>query len=115
VSSNYHGIQASEETNLGGDEFNNADVTRLDEFGGHFDALTRSTIDLLDQLRELASNVGGVAIKNGRIAGTDLARVVKNDDLSVEGSGLFSRVVLGIRSHVPTTDILDGDVPVGIT
>ena len=52
-----------------------------------------------------------MAIQDGSVTGTDLTRVVEDDDLSVEGSGFLSGIVLGVGGDVSTTDILDGDVP----
>lgn len=96
---------------LGGDELGNAGISHLDELGVGLDRLTRSAINLLDELGELASNVGSVAIQDGGVASTDLTRVVKDDDLSVEGGSLLGGVVLGVGGNVTTTDILDRDVP----
>jgi hypothetical protein len=56
--------------------------------------------------------VGGVAIKDGGITSTNLSGVVKDNDLSVERSGLFSRVILGVGGDVSTTNILNRDVPI---
>merc|ERR1712187_220307 len=69
-----------------------------------------TAVDLLKELGELASNVGGVAVQDGGVASADLTRVVKDDDLSVEASSLGSRVVLGVGSDVTTADFLDGNV-----
>jgi len=91
-------------------ELGNASITRLDELWIRLDRLTRSTVDLLDELGELASNVGGVAIEHGGVTGTDLTRMVENDDLGVEGRGLLGRIVLRVRSDVTATNILDRDV-----
>lgn len=95
---------------LGGDELDDGGVARLDELGGVLEGLTGTTIDLLDELSELASNVSSVAIEDGCVTGTDLTGVVEDDDLGVEGSGLLGGVVLGVGGDVATTDILDGDV-----
>lgn len=95
---------------LGGNKLGNACITRLDEFRRIFNLLTSSAIDLLDELSELASNVGGVAIEDRCVTGTDLTRVVEDDDLSVEGRSLLGGVVLGVRSDVTTTNVLNGDV-----
>jgi hypothetical protein len=54
--------------------------------------------------------VGGVAIQDGRVTGTDLTGVVQNDDLSVERSGLHGGVVLGVGADVSSSDVLDRDV-----
>ena len=98
----YHG--------LGGDELDDGGVTGLDELGAVLDGFTCSAIDLLNELSELASNVSSVAIEDGGVAGTDLTRVVEDDDLGVEGSGLLGGVVLGVGGDVATADILDGHV-----
>ena len=44
------------------------------------------------------------------IAGTDLTRVVEDDDLSVERLSTLGRVVLGVTADVATTNFLNGDV-----
>ena len=85
-------------------------VTRLDELGGVLNGLSGAAIDLLKELGEFASNMGRVAIKDWRVPGTDLARVVEDDDLSVEGLGTFRRVVLGVTSNIATTNFLDRNV-----
>lgn len=51
-----------------------------------------------------------MAIEDGSVTSTDLTRVVEDDDLGVERSGLLGRVVLGVGGDVSTADILDGDV-----
>lgn len=96
---------------LARDELDNARITRLDELGRRLHNLTRSAIDLLDELGELAGNVRGVAIEHWCVAGTDLTGVVENDDLGVERRSLLCGVVLGVRGDVATTDILDRHVP----
>ena len=95
---------------LGRNHFDDSSVTRLDEFGSVLDGLASSAIDLLQEFRELASNVGSMAVKNRSIASADLTRVVENDDLSVEGVGTLGWVVLGVTSNVSTADFLDRDV-----
>jgi len=92
-------------------ELGNASVTRLNEFGRSFNGLSTPTIDLLNEFGEFASDVGGVAIEDGGVTSTDLTGVVKDDDLSVEGSGLLGGVVLRVRGNISTTNILDRDVP----
>jgi hypothetical protein len=52
-----------------------------------------------------------VTVKHWRVASTDLTRVVENDDLSIEGSCFLGGVVLGVRSNIATTNILDRNVP----
>ena len=95
---------------LGRDHLDNGSITRLDELRVVFDRLAGTAVDLLQQLGELASNVGGVAVKDRSIASTDLARVVQDNDLSVEGVGTRRRVVLGVTADVATANLLDGDV-----
>ena len=85
-------------------------ITRLDELGGVLDGFTGTTINLLQDLRELAGNVGSVAIKDWGVTSTDLTRVVENNDLSVERLGSLGRIVLRVTSDVTTTDFLDRDV-----
>ena len=62
-------------------------ITRLDELGVVFHGLAGTTIDLLEKLRELAGNVGSVAIQNGGVSCADLTGVVEDNDLGVEGVG----------------------------
>jgi hypothetical protein len=78
--------------------------------GGGLSALASAAIDLLEELRELASDVGSVAIEDWGISSTDLARVVKDDDLGVERLGALGGVVLGVTSNVATANLLDADV-----
>lgn len=92
---------------LAWDKLGNASITGLDELGVVLKRLASSTIDLLDKLSELASNVGGVAIQDGGVTSTDLTRVVEDNDLGGEGSSLLGGVVLGVGGDVSTTDILD--------
>lgn len=96
---------------LGRHELDDSGITRLDELGARLHYLTRSAIDLLNKLGELAGNVGGVAIEDGGVASADLTGVVEHDDLGVERRRLLSGVVLGVRANVSTSDILDGHVP----
>jgi len=95
---------------LGGNHLDNGSVTRLDEFGGVFDGLAGTAIDLLEELGELAGDMGSVAIEDWGVSGTDLTGVVEDDDLGVEGLGSLGGVVLGVTGDVATTDLLDGDV-----
>jgi hypothetical protein len=77
---------------------------------GGLSALASAAIDLLEELRELASNVGSVAIEHWSVASANLARVVKDDDLGVEGLGTLGRIVLGVTGNVATANLLDGNV-----
>jgi hypothetical protein len=56
--------------------------------------------------------MGGVTIEDGGVTCANLSGVVEDDNLGVERSSLFSRVVLGVGGDVSTTNILDGDVPI---
>jgi hypothetical protein len=95
---------------LGGNKLDDGGVTRLQELGAGLHDLSGSSVDLLDELTELAGNVGGVAVEDGRVSGTDLTGVVQDDDLGVERSGLLGGVVLGVGADVSSSDVLDGNV-----
>jgi len=95
---------------LRGNHLDDGSVTRLDELGVGLDGLASATVDLLEELGELAGNVGGVAVKDWCVTSTNLTRVVENNDLGVEGLSTLGGVVLGVTSNVSTTDLLDGDV-----
>lgn len=95
---------------LGGNHLDDSGITGLDELGGVLNGLAGTTVDLLEELRELAGNVGGVAVKNWGVTGTDLTGVVENDNLGVEGSAASGGVVLGVTADVATADFLDGNV-----
>lgn len=69
---------------LAWDKLGNAGITRLDELGILLEGLAGSAIDLLDELSELASNVGSVTIQNGCVTSANLTGVVEDDDLSGE-------------------------------
>mmetsp|Transcript_23172 Transcript_23172/g.57992 ORF Transcript_23172/g.57992 Transcript_23172/m.57992 type:complete len:371 (+) Transcript_23172:353-1465(+) len=51
-----------------------------------------------------------MAIEHRGVASVDLTGVVEDDDLSGEVDGRLGRVVLRVRAHVTTTEILDGNV-----
>lgn len=95
---------------LGWNHLDDGGVTGLDELGGVLNGLAGTTVDLLEELGELAGNVGGVAVEDWCVTGTDLTRVVKDDDLGVERVTTLWWVVLGVTSDVSTADLLDGDV-----
>merc|ERR1711991_12492 len=90
------------------DQDDNGGVARLDGARGVLDDLTRTAVDLLDQLLELAGNVSRVAIQDRRVASRDLTGVVEDDDLGGEVSGLHRRVVLRVTSDHAAADVLDG-------
>ena len=61
-------------------------VTVLDELGGSLQLLARPPVNLGLDLRELASNVGCVAVQHRGITIANLARVVHDDDLQQQHS-----------------------------
>merc|ERR1719323_3015479 len=77
---------------LAGGQQDDGGVTRLDELGVVLGRLTGTAVNLLLDLSKLASNVSGVAIKDGAVAVGDLSRVVEDNDLGGEvrntGGGL---------------------------
>merc|ERR1712117_797029 len=95
---------------LGGDQLDNAGVSRLDELGLVLGGLTGTTIDLLQDLLELAGNVSGVAIQDRGVSVADLSRVVQDNDLGGEAGAGRGGLVLGVGGDVATLDVLDGDV-----
>jgi len=95
---------------LRGDEENHSGITGLDVLGLLLELLARTTIDLGEELLELARNVSSVAIEHRRVTSMDLTGVVQDDDLSGEVLALSGGIVLGVTSDVTTTNILDGDV-----
>jgi len=95
---------------LAGNHLDDGSVAGLDELGVVLDGLSGTAIDLLEELGELAGNVGSVAIQDWGVASTDLTGVVEDDDLGVEGIGTLGGVVLGVTGNVATTNLLDGDV-----
>ena len=95
---------------LGGNHLDDGGITGLDELRVVFNGLAGTAVDLLLELSELAGDVGSVAIEDGRVTSADLAGVVENDDLGIEGGGTLRGVVLGVTGNVATADFLDGDV-----
>ena len=95
---------------LGWHHLDDGGITRLNELGAVLDGLAGTTVNLLEELGELAGNVGGVAIQNWCVTGTDLTRVVQDNDLGVEAVATLGRVVLAVTGDVSTTDLLDRDV-----
>jgi len=81
---------------LGWGHFDDGGITVLDAFGEGFQFFAGTTVTLLEDLVELAGDVGGVAIHDGCVPILDLSRVVENDDLGIEVLALFGGVVLGI-------------------
>merc|ERR1719318_1760204 len=95
---------------LAGGEDDDGRVIRLDELGVVFCGFTSTTVNLLLDLSELASNVGGVTIQDWRVSVRDLSRVVQDDDLSGEVSNTSCWLVLGVGGDIPSLDVLNRDV-----
>merc|ERR1711909_42908 len=104
-----YSVKASTHIGLEGTSFTMAESPDLTHFGV-FKGLSGTTIDLLEDLLELAGNVGGVAIQNRRVSVPDLTGVVDDDDLDTEVLGALGRIGLGISADVSSLDLLDGDV-----
>lgn len=96
---------------LRGDELDDGGITRLDKLGRRLNRFTRSTINLLQELRELARNVRSVAIEHGCVASANLTGVVEDNDLGIERASLLGGVVLRVGGDVTTANFLDRDVP----
>ena len=58
----------------------------------------------------LASNVSGVAIKDGAVAVGDLSGVVEDDDLGGEVGHTRGGLVLRVGGDVSSLDVLNGDI-----
>merc|ERR1719348_2973028 len=95
---------------LAWDQLDDGGVTRLDELGGVLGGLAGTPVNLLQDLAELAGNVGGVAIKHWRVAVGHLSGVVEDDDLGGEVGDTGGGLVLGVRGDVASLDVLHGDV-----
>merc|ERR1711887_377365 len=66
---------------LGRNQLDDGSISRLDELRCIFCGFTGTSVNLLQDLGELARNVGSVAIKNGRVSVRHLSGMVENDDL----------------------------------
>merc|ERR1719323_1369786 len=95
---------------LAGGQQDDGGVTRLDELGVVLGRLTGTAVNLLLDLSKLASNVSGVAIKDGAVAVGDLSGMVEDNDLGGEVRNTGGGLVLGVRGNVTSLDVLDGDV-----
>jgi hypothetical protein len=95
---------------LGRNHLDDGGVTGLDELGVVLNGLSGTSVNLLEELGELAGDVGSVAVKDGSVTSTNLAGVVKDDDLGGEGSSSLGGVKLGVTGDVATANFLDGDV-----
>lgn len=68
--------------------------------------MKEDSLNLLQDLRELAGDVGGVAVQDGSVTGTDLTGVVQDDNLGVERSSLHRWVVLTFWKSVEDDEIM---------
>merc|ERR1711899_373523 len=76
---------------LAGEQLHDGSVSGLDELGRILSGLAGTPVNLLKDLSELASNVGGVAVKHWGVAVGNLAGVVQHDG---------GRFVLGVGGDV---------------
>lgn len=72
--------------------------------------LAGTTINLLQEFRELAGDMSSVAIQDWSVSSTNLTGVVENNDLSIERIAALGWIVLGVTANIPTTDFLYGNV-----
>uniref|UniRef100_A0A3Q2XR09 Uncharacterized protein n=1 Tax=Hippocampus comes TaxID=109280 RepID=A0A3Q2XR09_HIPCM len=89
-----------------GDHLDDGSISGLDKLGVVLKLLAGTTVDLFNELLELAGDVSCVAVQHGGIALVDLARVVQDAHLSIEVIGTLGWVVLAIACNVTTTDLL---------
>merc|ERR1719348_2613689 len=95
---------------LAGEQLDDSGVTRLDELRGVLGRLAGTPVHLLQDLCELACNVGGVAIKHWRVAVGNLSGVVEDNDLGSEVGDTGGGLVLGVGGDVSPLDVLHGNV-----
>ena len=95
---------------LRGYHLHDGGITGLDEFRCILDGFTGTTINLLQELGELAGNVSSVAVEHWSVTSTNLARVIEDNDLGVERISALGWVGLRVTGNVATTNFLDGDV-----
>ena len=92
------------------DELNHSGIVGLDVLWLILSNLTVTSVDLGSDLGELASNMGGMAIKDWGVSVLDLTWMVEDDNLGDEHLGVSAWVVLGVGSDVASLDILDGEI-----
>jgi len=102
--------EALDAKGLGGLEVDDASISGLDELGVGLEDLSGTAVHLLLDELELARNVGGVAIEDGRVSVSDLSRVVHDNDLGLEASGTGGGALLGVGADVSAAEVLDGNV-----
>merc|ERR1719204_3831 len=95
---------------LAGEQLHDGSISGLDELGRILSGLAGTPVNLLKDLGELASNVGGVAVEHWRVAVGHLAGVVQHDDLGGEVGNASGGLVLGVGGDVASLDVLDRHV-----
>lgn len=95
---------------LGRLQHHNGGVAALDALRVLFGGLAGAAVALLLDLRELAGDMGGVAVEHRRVAVADLSRVIQHDHLGGEVGGAAGRLILGVAGHVTAPQLLHGDV-----
>merc|ERR1719495_2106487 len=95
---------------LAGKQLHDGSVSGLDELGRILGGLAGTPVNLLKDLGELASNVGGVAVEHWGVAVGHLAGVVQHDDLGGEVGHAGGGLVLGVGGDVASLDVLDRHV-----
>merc|ERR1719325_394905 len=95
---------------LAGEQLDNGGVSGLDELRRVLSGLASTPVNLLKDLGELASNVGGVAVKHWGVAVGHLAGVVQHDDLGGEVGNAGGGLVLGVGGDVASLDVLNRHV-----
>merc|ERR1712243_272321 len=95
---------------LAGGQQDDGGISRLDELGVVLHGLTGTTVNLLLDLSKLASNVSCVTIKDRRVSIADLTWMIEDNNLGSEVRDSRCRLVLGVRGHVSSLDVLHGHV-----
>merc|ERR1719309_233724 len=95
---------------LAREQLHDGSVSGLDELGRVLSGLASTPVNLLKDLGELASNVGGVAVEHWGVAVGHLAGVVQHDDLGGEVGNAGGGLVLGVGGDVASLDVLDRHV-----
>ena len=86
---------------------NQTGLSSLDKFGKFFNYFTSSSVNRRKDFFKFDGNVTGVTIQDRAITTLDLTRVIKDDNLCCEVRNFRCRVILGIRTNISSSDILD--------
>jgi len=76
---------------LGRSHLDDSGVTRLDVLGELLSDLTSTLVHFVLNFSELAGNMGGMAIEDGCVTILDLTGMVHDDNLGLEGLGIYER------------------------